>query len=78
MKVTREILEINEDRCDGCGQCIPSCVEGAIRIIDGKARLSAERYCDGMGPCVAECPSGALKIVVREADEFEEIVLGRC
>jgi NAD-dependent dihydropyrimidine dehydrogenase PreA subunit len=74
----REILDIDEEKCNGCGQCIPPCVEGAIRIIDGKARLTAEKYCDGLGACVERCPQEALKIIEREAEDFEEIVLGRC
>ena len=72
MKVKRKIIEIDEDLCDGCGQCVPSCAEGAIEIIEGKARLVKEIYCDGLGACLGECPNGALNIVEREADEFDE------
>jgi Pyruvate/2-oxoacid:ferredoxin oxidoreductase delta subunit len=72
MKVKRKIIEIDEERCDGCGQCAPSCAEGAIEIIDGKARLVAEKYCDGLGACLGECPKDALRIVEREAEEFDE------
>jgi ferredoxin len=72
MKVKRKIIEIDEERCDGCGQCVPSCAEGAIQIVDGKARLAADRYCDGLGACLGDCPNGALKIVEREAEEFDE------
>ena len=72
MKTKRKIIEIDENLCDGCGQCVPSCAEGAIEIVDGKARLVQERYCDGLGACLGECPTGALKIVEREAEEFDE------
>ena len=72
MKINRKIIEIDEDLCDGCGQCVPSCAEGALQIIDGKARLVAEVYCDGLGACLGECPTGALKIVEREAEDFDE------
>lgn len=72
MKRLRKIIEIDENLCNGCGQCVPSCAEGAIQIIDGKARLVSEKYCDGLGACLGECPTGALKIVEREADDFDE------
>jgi len=72
MKVTRKIIEIDEDLCDGCGNCVPSCAEGALEIIDGKAKVIADIYCDGLGACLGECPVGALRIVEREADEFDE------
>lgn len=72
MKNIRKIVEIDEELCDGCGECAPSCEEGAIQIVDGKARLLAEKYCDGLGACLGECPKGALTIVEREVDTFDE------
>ena len=72
MEVKRNIIQIDEELCDGCGHCVPSCAEGAIVIVDGKARLVAEKYCDGLGACLGECPNGALTIVDREAEEFDE------
>jgi MinD superfamily P-loop ATPase len=68
----RKIIKIDEEKCDGCGACIPSCVEGALQIVDGKARLVKDEYCDGLGACLGECPRGALTIEEREAEEFDE------
>jgi ferredoxin len=72
MKVLRKIIEIDEEKCDGCGQCVPSCAEEAIQIVDGKARIVKDMFCDGLGACVGECPNDALRIIEREADEFDE------
>jgi len=71
-KVKRKIIEIDEERCDGCGNCMISCAEGALQIVDGKARVISDNLCDGLGACLGECPRGALKIIEREADEFDE------
>ena len=68
----RKIIEIDEEKCDGCGNCVPGCAEGAIQIIDGKAKVVADKYCDGLGACLGDCPRGALKLVEREADAFDE------
>jgi len=68
----REIIHIDEDLCDGCGDCVPSCAEGAIQIIDGKARLVKDALCDGLGACLGECPQGALTVETRSADEFDQ------
>jgi len=68
----RQIIHIDEEKCDGCAQCVPSCEEGAIQIIDGKAKLVADVYCDGLGACLGHCPQGALAVVEREAEAFDE------
>lgn len=68
----RKIIRIDEEKCDGCGACIPNCPEGALKIIDGKARLVGEIYCDGLGACVGRCPLGAIKVEEREAEDYDE------
>ncbi|MCX7923452.1 MAG: 4Fe-4S binding protein [Clostridia bacterium] len=68
----RKIIKIDEERCDGCGLCVPNCAEGAIQIIDGKAKLVKDSYCDGLGACLGHCPQDALHIIEREADDFNE------
>lgn len=70
MKHLRKVIEIDEALCNGCGACVPSCAEGAIQIVNGKARLVAEKHCDGLGACLGECPTGALKVVEREVEAF--------
>jgi len=64
----RKIIEIDEEKCNGCGACIPNCPEGALQVIDGKARLISDIFCDGLGACIGECPQGAISTIEREAD----------
>ncbi|MEE9442598.1 MAG: 4Fe-4S binding protein [candidate division Zixibacteria bacterium] len=71
----REIVQIDESLCDGCGECILSCAEGAIQIIDGTAKLVSDNLCDGFGACLGSCPQDAITIITREAEEFDEEVV---
>jgi NAD-dependent dihydropyrimidine dehydrogenase PreA subunit len=68
----RKIIEIDEELCDGCGQCVSACAEGAIEMIDGKAKLVSDVYCDGLGACIGDCPVGALKVIERESEAFDQ------
>lgn len=71
----RKVIEIDEELCNGCGVCIPSCQEGALRIIDGKARLISDLFCDGLGACIGDCPEGAIRVIEREAEPYNEIMV---
>ncbi len=72
MRSRRTIVRIDDEKCNGCGQCATACAEGAIAIVDGKARLISEVYCDGLGACIGDCPQGAITTEVREAEEFDQ------
>ena len=77
MGTLRQIVQIDESRCDGCGECLPSCAEGAIALVDGKARVASDALCDGLGACIGHCPQGAIAVVEREAAPFDEALAGR-
>ncbi len=71
----RQMVKIDEEKCNGCGDCVPSCAEGAIQIIDGKAKLLADNLCDGLGACLGDCPMDAITIEERDADEYDEVAV---
>lgn len=71
-KMKRKIITIDQQTCNGCGVCIPNCPEGAIQIIDGKARLIGDLFCDGLGACIGNCPQGAISVIEREAETYDE------
>lgn len=72
MKLKRKIIQIDEEKCDGCGNCVIGCAEGALAIVDGKAKVISDNLCDGLGACIGECPQDALEIIQREAEAFDE------
>lgn len=69
---TKKIVRIDQEKCNGCGLCIPNCAEGALQIIDGKAKLISEKFCDGLGACLGHCPQDAIAVIEREAEDFDE------
>src|SRR5512138_3349231 len=71
----RKIISIDEATCTGCGECIPNCPEGALQVIDGKARLVSDLFCDGLGACIGICPERAISVIEREAEPYDEHIV---